>query len=232
MGIALVHVDYRGKDILLPDLLLEKIQRPLKIPLHPFRRQGSQILRAGGDNGVNELHAVLAHLAPGILPLCCLYPGLDFPIIAPGRLHQMVVEMGPLPVDVRIAGILLLLSLMVALQSRSRPAFPLFKPHDCIWHRHLLLFSPVLPAVCPCVAGNLPVGEITPAPFCRSCARSKSHQKRLPSKQVLPYLLLQVSRWNPYLFPVHLLYFLQQLQHGAGINRPGQRLTVRFLFQA
>ena len=116
MGIALVHVNHRGKDILLPDLIFEKFQCPFKVPLHPFRRQVSQVLRAGSDNGVNKLHAVLAHLAPGILPLCCLYPGLDFPVIASGRLHQMVVEVGSLPVDVRIAGILLLFPLMMALQ--------------------------------------------------------------------------------------------------------------------
>lgn len=72
----------------------------------------------------------------------------------------------------------------------------------------------------------------TPASFCRPCARSESRQKRLPSKQALPHLLLQVGRWNPYFLPVHLPHFLQQLQHGAGINRLGQRLTVRFLFQA
>ena len=62
MGIALIHVDYGGKDVFGAYLCLEKLQCTFKIAAYFFFGKFSQKFRGSGDNGVNEFYAVLAAL--------------------------------------------------------------------------------------------------------------------------------------------------------------------------
>ena len=89
--------------------------------------------------GVNELHAVLAHLAFGILPPGTLDAGLDFSIVLVLWLDEMVVEVGAVGVHIRVAGIPLLFSFVVFLDGGGWSAFSFLKAHNGVRHHTKLL---------------------------------------------------------------------------------------------
>ena len=139
MWVALIHVDHGGEDVRFSNLCLEKVQRPFKVAAHLFRRQVIQILRCGRDNGVDELHTILAHLALGVFPLSVLDAGLDLSVVFVLWLDEMVVEMGAVGVHIRVAGIPLLFSFVVFLDGGGRSAFSFLEAHNGVRHHTKLL---------------------------------------------------------------------------------------------
>ena len=132
MRIALVHVDHGGENVFLAHLGLQKVQSVFKIAAHFLGRQLGKVLRCSGDDGVNELNTVLAHLVLWIFSLGFFNAGLDLAVILQARLDQMVVELGALPVDIRIAAVMLFLPFMVLLDGTGRAALALLKSQDCV----------------------------------------------------------------------------------------------------
>ena len=139
MWIALIHVDHSGKDVRFSNLCLEKVQRPFKVAAHLFRWKVIQILRCGRDDGVDELHTVLAYLALGVLPLGTLDAVLDLSVVFVLWLDEMVIEMGAVGVHIRVAGVSLLFPFVVFLNGGGRSAFSFLEAHNGVRHHTKLL---------------------------------------------------------------------------------------------
>ena len=139
MWVALIHVDHGGEDVCFSNLCLKEVQRPFKVAAHLLRRKVIQILRCGCDDSVDELHAVLAYLALGVLPLSVLDAGLDLSVVFVLWLDEMVVEMGAVGVHIRVAGVSLLFPFVVFLNGGGRSAFSFLKAHNGVRHHTKLL---------------------------------------------------------------------------------------------
>ena len=144
MGVALIHVDHGEENVFLTHLGFQKVQSGLKVAAHFFWRELGEVLRRGGDDGVDEFDAVLAHLTLRVFSLRFFNAGLDLAVILKVWLDQVVVEFGALPVDIRIAAVVLFLPLMVLLNGAGRAALALFKSQNCVWHKSKLLSSGLL----------------------------------------------------------------------------------------
>ena len=111
-----VHVYHGGKDVAPTHFLLHEGHRlrevGLYLPFAPAREE----LRACGDEGVHEHGAVLSGAAPRRLDTT-----VDLPPVLLGGLDNVKVVLAPAGVNVRVAGVLLLGSLVVCLQRPGRP---------------------------------------------------------------------------------------------------------------
>ena len=127
-------MNHGGENVFLAHLGLQKVQSVFKITAYFFRRQLSEVLRRGGDDGINELDTVLAHLTLRVFPLRFFNAGLDLAVILQAWLDQVVIKFGALPVDIGIAAVVLFLPLVVFLNGTGRTTLALFKSQNCVWH--------------------------------------------------------------------------------------------------
>ena len=127
VGRFLVHVYHRRHDILPAYPVNEEVRRPLEVSCYLFRGLALEKLRAGGYQRIDKACAVLAGTASGLFNTA-----LNEMVVAALRLDDMEIVLAPAGVNVRVAGVLLLLPFVVGFQRPRRVALVLLKPQNCV----------------------------------------------------------------------------------------------------